>query len=131
MANQRNVLGGLLPGTWFEYQDVWQLGSQESFRSGHSVACVGSGNDQTNAYVGEYATYSRTGRSCVGTAVDGITALVGGIVEVSLIAKPSYKFLMYINQLFAMPAKHKSSVTQPQSVLCVLYFGTNLTQLFL
>ncbi len=48
-----------------------------------------------------------------------------------LIAKPSYKFLMYINQLHVMPAKHKSSVTQPQSVLCVLYFGTNLTQLFL
>jgi len=47
-----------------------------------------------------------------------------------LIAKPSYKFLMYINQLLAMPAKHKSSITQPQSVLCVLYFGTNLTIIF-
>jgi hypothetical protein len=54
MADQRNVSGGLLPGTWFEYQDVWQLGSQASCRSGYSVACVGSGNDQTNAYAGEY-----------------------------------------------------------------------------
>ena len=80
MANQRNVSGGLLPGTWFEYQDVWQLGSQTSRRSGHSIACVGSDNDQTNVYAGEYAASSRTGRSCVGTAVDGIAALVGRIV---------------------------------------------------
>ena len=94
MANQRNVSGGLLPGTWFEYQDVWQLGSQASFRSGYSVACVGSDNDQANAYAGEYAASSRTGRSCVGTAVDGIAALVGGVAEVSLIANPEEIWLM-------------------------------------
>jgi len=94
MANQRSVSGGLLPGTWFEYQDVWQLGSQASFRSGHSVAYVSSGHDQVNAYAGEYDASSRKGRSCVGTAVDGIAALVGGIVEVPLIANPGEIWLM-------------------------------------
>ena len=94
MANQRNVSGGLLPGTWFEYQDVWQLGSQASCRSGYSVACVGSDNDQTNVYAGEYTVSSRTGRSCAGTAIDGFAALVGGIVEVSLIANPGEIWLM-------------------------------------
>jgi len=58
------------------------------------AACVGSGNDQTNAYADEYAASSRTGRSCVGTAVDDIAALVGGIVEVSLIANPGEIWLM-------------------------------------
>ena len=94
MANQRNVSGGLLPGTWFEYQDVWQLGSQASCRSGYSIACVGSGHDQANACADEYAASSRTGRSCVGTTVDDIAALVGGIVEVSLIANPGEIWLM-------------------------------------
>jgi len=70
------------------------LGSQASFRSGYSVACVGSGNDKTSAYAGEYAASPRKERSCVGTAVDGIAALVGGIVEVSLIANPGEIWLM-------------------------------------
>jgi len=70
------------------------LGSQASCRSGHSVAYVDSGNDKTSAYAGEYAASSRTGRSCVGIAVDGIAALVGGIVEVSLIANPGEVWLM-------------------------------------
>ncbi|MDP1788063.1 IS66 family insertion sequence element accessory protein TnpB, partial [Nitrosomonas sp.] len=94
MANQRNVSGGLLPGTWFEYQDVWQLGSQASCRSGHSVACVGSGHDQVNAYASEYDMSSRSGRSCAGTAIDDFAALVGGVVEVSLITNPGEIWLM-------------------------------------
>ncbi|MDP1559291.1 MAG: IS66 family insertion sequence element accessory protein TnpB, partial [Nitrosomonas sp.] len=94
MANQRNASSGLLPGTWFEYQDVWQLGSQASCRSGHSVACVGSGIDKTSAYASEYDVSSRTRRSCVGITVDGIAALVGGVVEVSLIANPGEIWLM-------------------------------------
>ena len=94
MANQRNVSGGLLPGAWFEYQDVWQWGSQASCWSGYSVACVGSGHDQANAYVGEYDASSRPGRSCVGADVDGFAALVGGVVEVSLIANPGKIWLM-------------------------------------
>ena len=44
------------------------------------VVRVSSGHDQTNVYTGEYAASSRTGRSCVGAAVDGIAALVGRIV---------------------------------------------------
>jgi transposase len=94
MANQRNVSGGLLPGTWFEYQDVWQLGSQASCRSGYSVACVGSGHDQANACADEYAASSRSGRSCVGATADDFAALAGGVVEVSLIANPGKIWLM-------------------------------------
>ncbi|MDP1786795.1 IS66 family insertion sequence element accessory protein TnpB, partial [Nitrosomonas sp.] len=70
------------------------MGSRASCRSGRSVTCIGSGNDQTNTYTGEYDMSSRTGRSCVGTAVDGIAALVGGVVEVSLIANPGKIWLM-------------------------------------
>jgi transposase len=94
MANQRNVSGGLLPGTWFEYQDVWQLGSQASCRSSYSAACVGSGHDQANAYAGEYDASSRSGQSCVGAAADDFSALAGGVVEVSLIANPGKIWLM-------------------------------------
>ena len=47
-----------------------------------------AGHDQANVYVGEYDASSRPGRSCVGAAVDGFAALVGGVVEVSLIANP-------------------------------------------
>ncbi|MDP1951237.1 MAG: hypothetical protein Q8K59_09125, partial [Nitrosomonas sp.] len=63
-------------------------------RPGHSIACVGSGNDQTDACVGGYAASSRTGRSCAGIAVDGFAALAGGAVEVSLIANPGKIGLM-------------------------------------
>jgi len=94
MAKQRNVSSGLLPGTWFEYQDVWQLGSRASCWSGHSVACVGSGHDQVNAYASEYDMSSRSGRSCDGTAIDDFAALVEGVVEVSLIANPWEVWLM-------------------------------------
>jgi transposase len=94
MADQRNVSGGLLPETWFEYQDVWQLGSQASCRSGYSVACVDSGHDQVNTYVGEYDSSSWSGRSCVGAASDDFSALAGGVVEVSLIANPGKIWLM-------------------------------------
>ena len=94
MANQRYVASGLLPGTRFEYQDVWQLGSQASCRSGHWAGCVGSGHDQADVCAGQHAASPRTGRLCAGTAVDGIAALVGGVAEVPLIGNPGKIWLM-------------------------------------
>jgi hypothetical protein len=94
VAKEWRDASGLLPGTWFEYQDVWQLSSQASCRPGHSIACVGSGTGQTDACVGGCAASSRTGRSCAGTAVNGFAALAGGVVEVSLIANPGKIWLM-------------------------------------
>ena len=94
MADQRNVSGGLLPKTWFEYQDVWQLSSQTSCQSDYSVACVDSGHDQVNTYAGEYDSSSWSGRSCVGAASDDFSALAGGVVEVSLIANSGKIWLM-------------------------------------
>lgn len=74
--------------------NVWQLGACTQACTRQPIRINDSGNDPADVFVGRCVAIAWPGRSCVGVAVDGFAALVGGVAEMSLIAHPGEIWLM-------------------------------------